>query len=207
MTAEQFECLIPSPDAFKEGVLYCSTNATNAVDIWVAAGTIGSAVAAVGLAAWTVYDSRKKIKREDQTVRRTVLTQEGDLVTQSLDEVDRSKPEELFRSLSKAAAAARKFQVRAASFGPSEREFSADLSDLVFGLGMKVHNIVVAFEHDADYKPSMYDLEIDFGFKFDAAKHLIQKGVIQVSDATTKGEVVKVVAGFGEESRKMLENL
>ncbi|MGH3654584.1 hypothetical protein [Glutamicibacter sp.] len=74
MTAEQFECLIPTPDAFKESVLYCSTNATNAVDIWVAFGTVGSAVAAVGLAIWSVIDSRRSHRRADAALQREQYT-------------------------------------------------------------------------------------------------------------------------------------
>lgn len=47
--AEQFKCEIPTPDALKEGVLYCSTNATNWTDIWTTVATVVTALATVGL--------------------------------------------------------------------------------------------------------------------------------------------------------------
>lgn len=45
--AEQFKCEIPSPDATKEGVLYCSTNATNMPEIWSASAAVVTAIATV----------------------------------------------------------------------------------------------------------------------------------------------------------------
>lgn len=60
--AEQFKCEIPTPDALKEGVLYCSTNATNWTDVWATVASVVTAPATVGLVigAYFAWKTAKK---------------------------------------------------------------------------------------------------------------------------------------------------
>lgn len=64
--AEQFECEIPTPDALKEGVLYCSTNATNWTDIWTTVATVITALATVGLVVGAFFAWQTAKKTLDQ---------------------------------------------------------------------------------------------------------------------------------------------
>lgn len=64
--AEQFKCEIPTPDALKEGVLYCSTRPSNGweitgfvLDLAVALGTLAAVVAAVILARRATQEAQK----------------------------------------------------------------------------------------------------------------------------------------------------
>ncbi|WP_404291204.1 hypothetical protein [Glutamicibacter arilaitensis] len=59
ITAEQFKCEIPLPNGLKEGVLYCSTNATNAAEIWTAAAAVVTALATAGLVLGVVIAFRQ----------------------------------------------------------------------------------------------------------------------------------------------------
>jgi len=72
--AEQFKCEIPTPDALKEGVLYCSTRPTNGweiagflVDIAVALGTIAAVVVAVVMALRASREAQRleQARRDD----------------------------------------------------------------------------------------------------------------------------------------------
>lgn len=74
--AEQFKCEIPTPDAVKEGVLYCSTNATNMPDIFTAIGTCLGVVVTIMMAfyaagAWRT--SREQLREMQDSTRLQVL--------------------------------------------------------------------------------------------------------------------------------------
>lgn len=65
--AEDFECRIPSGNAVKGDIIYCSAPPTNGweitgflVDALVALGTVGS----VGIAVWVALDARKRVAEE-----------------------------------------------------------------------------------------------------------------------------------------------
>lgn len=85
--AEQFECLIPSPNALKEGVLYCSTNATNAVDIWIAVGTVGATLAAVTFGIVEVVRGRSERKRQAKAEQQAVLNQQYQSLAQLIRQI------------------------------------------------------------------------------------------------------------------------
>lgn len=137
MTAEQFECLIPTHDAFKEGVLYCSTNATNAIDIWVAFGTVGSAVAAVGLAIWSVVDSRKSHRRADEAVQREIASSRREKLLEyarpildALEGMESLDKEKLIVQSGKLTRLSSTYEINVGPFGPEERKFGEALRSL-----------------------------------------------------------------------------
>ncbi|MGP9031514.1 hypothetical protein ACT17S_00365 [Glutamicibacter mysorens] len=101
--AEQFKCEIPTPDALKEGVLYCSTNATNWTDIWTAVASAVTAVATVGLllGVWGAFKQIKEGRRihDDQqqldALARYISAIQyfGDLQATTEDELTRASTE------------------------------------------------------------------------------------------------------------------
>lgn len=74
--AEQFKCDIPSPNAIKDGVIYCNTNATDTAEIWSAAGTWAGVALTIVMAyyawkAWTT--SRDQLHEMQDSIRVQVL--------------------------------------------------------------------------------------------------------------------------------------
>ncbi|MGP9529325.1 hypothetical protein [Glutamicibacter sp. AOP5-A2-18] len=88
--AEQFKCAIPTPDALKEGVLYCSTNATNGADIWSAVGTCFGVLVTVVMAifAWKAWDtSRQQLSVAQHEVSENAFRYERTIQLESLFEL------------------------------------------------------------------------------------------------------------------------
>lgn len=74
--AEQFKCEIPSPNAIKDDVIYCNTNATDTAEIWSAAGTWAGVALTIVMAyfawkAWTT--SREQLHEMQDSIRVQVL--------------------------------------------------------------------------------------------------------------------------------------
>lgn len=85
-TAEQFKCLIPSPNALKEGVLYCSTNATNSTELWSLAidGVAALAtVATVGASILIAVASRSETKQAQRKAQKLEKQRERTRLIQS----------------------------------------------------------------------------------------------------------------------------
>lgn len=83
--AEQFECLVPSDGAVKSTIIYCSSNASNAADIWVAVGTLASAVAAVGFGIASAIGAKRERNRAIQAERRLRLQAPGQKIIDSFE--------------------------------------------------------------------------------------------------------------------------
>lgn len=69
ITAETFECTVPSANAVKKAIIYCTTDATNTADIWMAIGSIAGAVAttaAVIVALWQSKKAAEAAKRAEE---------------------------------------------------------------------------------------------------------------------------------------------
>lgn len=60
ITTEQLECLIPTVNSIKESVLYCTTNATNAAEIWAAVGTFLAVAVSLGLGIFAYLSAKKR---------------------------------------------------------------------------------------------------------------------------------------------------
>ncbi|WP_426734417.1 hypothetical protein [Glutamicibacter sp. 2E12] len=217
--AEQFRCEIPSPDAIKEGVLYCSTNATNAVDLWVAAGTIGSAVAAVGLAAWTVYDTRRRFHHDTQTTldnkrerewtkKSMTLHEEGDKVSAAFTKLNVGAPEELLSNAKGFIDAVTRYRTRTGDFGEPERKFGESLGDLAQMLGMKIFNLTQHYEIDSDLpKPSPFDLEVRLGFTLMNIKGVLQLTLLGLAQAKSEEESRERAASFIGRVEKLTDEI
>lgn len=206
--AEQFRCEIPSPDAIKESVLYCSTNATNAVDIVVAISTFGSAFAAVLLAFWTVYDTRRRFRHDAQTTlenkrerewtaRSTTLHEEGDKVSAAFSKFDVGAPDQLLSDANEFIDAVTRYRTRTGDLGEPEREFGESLGDLAQMLGMKIFNLTQHYEIDSDIpKPSSFDLEVRLGFTLMNIRGVLQLALLGLAQAKSEEESRERAASF-----------
>ena len=107
LTSEQFRCEIPSPNALKEGVLYCSTNATNSweitafvVDAVSAVGTIGAVVVALWLGLRGLKEQRKFEDRSVERDRNSAWYEQMIKLQDAAEEVRMSFPKVTYEQMS-----------------------------------------------------------------------------------------------------------
>lgn len=212
ITAEQFKCSIPTPDAFKEGVLYCSTNATNAVDIWVACGTVGSAVAAVGLGIWSVFDSRKSHRRADAAVQREIASNRREKLLEYarpifdvLDEIDSLDKENLVNQSGRLTSLASVYEINAGSFGPEERKFGEALRELCNGVNYAVSVRLYEPFYDDDLSARIGTLGFKLSLGMVTFGSLVRGSLVGLAHAEGERDAKDIVVRFRDDSKAWIE--
>lgn len=192
---------------------------TTAWDKAAAVGTILAAVAAVLLAFWTVYDTRRRFQHDTQitlenkrdrewTTRSKTLHEEGDKVSAAYSKFDVGAPEQLLGDANEFIEAVTRYRTRTGDFGEPEREFGESLGGLAQTLGMKIFNLTQHYEIDSDIpKPSSFDLEVRLGFTLMNIKGVLQLTLLGLAQAKTEEESRERAAEFIASVEKLTKEI
>lgn len=87
INAEEFECRVPTLDAVKDAVIYCSATDNNIAEIWSAAGTIGATIVALGFGLMEYRRGRKDRAARIELNSMSIQNEQFQLVLQLMKSV------------------------------------------------------------------------------------------------------------------------
>lgn len=203
--SEQFKCLIPTPNAINEGVLYCSTNASNAVDIWIAVGTVGATVAAVAFGIRGEFRAHREQKRAEIAERRLRLHGPGQKIVESFERLVSSKVVSQ-KTLPPGNSEILPYRSLLDREGPIEQEFGSALGSFATSTILKLESMLPKDDQGANAGESV-TLTIIQTMILTSVVSTIRQGVTNMLYAETESERQQALASFKKSADKVSEDM
>lgn len=205
---EQFRCLIPSPNAVKEGVIYCSANSQNMGDILSSISGIVSALVAAGLAFWTIKSELKRSKKESDRLRNTRLREEGELVIDAVEKFVASAPKDMTNTVHEFDKRVARFQAVLGSMGSDYAALGTILSHVSTAITQDIYGLLMPYEDEDDMGvPSYGTLRVGRRLLIWELEPLIRDVIIEVGADVEASALRKVISEFDLKAKRWIEKV
>ncbi len=201
--AEKFTCDVPA-----EGITFleCTMPDSGLLEWITAIGTLGSALAAVGLAIWSISKDRRAQKREEFLTRQATIVAESEPILEYLAQLPDLSVSEAQNNYMQILRSVNRFSARIAAYGAFERKFSSSLSALMQKLVLNLHNITLSGISREGWNPSI-SLDFYLGFILAEIEMTVRNGLLALANAETRLDVEMQVHAFIEESERLQERI